>query len=136
MYDLIKPHVTELIVCNPRRNALLKEGSKSDRIDARKLAELLRSNMLRPVYHGEQGVRTLKELARSYLTISTDLIRVMTRVKAVYRSWGIPCGASRSMHRAIARSGSARSGRLYYNSHGVTRNKSQKMGSQFAEAGT
>jgi transposase len=91
LYDLIKPHVTELIVCNPRRNALLKEGSKSDRIDARKLAELLRSNMLRPVYHGEQGVRTLKELARSYLTISTDLIRVMTRVKAVYRSWGIPC---------------------------------------------
>ena len=59
LYDLIKPHVTELVVCNPRRNALLKEGSKSDRIDARKLAELLRSNMLRPVYHGENGVRTL-----------------------------------------------------------------------------
>jgi transposase len=78
-------------VCNPRRNALLKEGSKSDRIDARKLAELLRSNMLRSVYHGEHGVRALKELARSYLTISKDLIRVMTRVKAIYRSWGIPC---------------------------------------------
>jgi transposase len=91
LYDLIKPHVTELVVCNPRRNALLKEGSKSDRIDARKLAELLRSNMVRPVYHGEHGVRTLKELARSYLTISKDLMRVMTRVKAIYRSWGIPC---------------------------------------------
>src|SRR5271170_4916979 len=91
LYDLIKPHVTELVVCNPRRNALLKEGSKSDRIDARKLAELLRSNMVRAVYHGENGVRTLRELARSYLTISTDLIRVMTRVKAIYRSWGIPC---------------------------------------------
>ena len=38
LYDLVKPHVTELVVCNPRRNALLKEGSKSDRIDARKLA--------------------------------------------------------------------------------------------------
>jgi transposase len=69
LYDLLKPHVTEIVVCNPRRNALLKEGSKSDRIDARKLAELLRSNLLRPVYHGEHGVRTLKELARSYLTI-------------------------------------------------------------------
>jgi transposase len=91
LYDLIKPHVAELVVCNPRRNALLKEGSKSDRIDARKLAELLRSNMVRAVYHGEHGVRTLRELARSYLTISTDLIRVMTRVKAIYRSWGIPC---------------------------------------------
>ena len=91
LYDLIKPHVTELIVCDPRRNALLKEGSKSDRIDARKLAELLRSNMVRSVYHGEHGIRTLKELTRSYLTISKDLIRVMTRVKAIYRSWGIPC---------------------------------------------
>jgi transposase len=91
LYDLLKPHVTELVVCNPRRNALLKEGSKSDRIDARKLAELLRSNMLRPVYHGEHGVRTLKELGRSYLAISKDLGRVMSRLKAIYRSWGIPC---------------------------------------------
>jgi hypothetical protein len=81
LYDLLKPHVTELVVCDPRRNALLKEGSKSDRIDARKLAELLRSNLLRPVYHGEHGVRTLKELARSYLTISKDLGRVMSRLK-------------------------------------------------------
>jgi len=91
LYDLIKPHVTELLVCNPRRNALLKEGSKSDRIDARKLAELLHSKMLRSVYHGEHGVRKLKELARSYLAISKDLGRVMSRVKAIYRSWGIPC---------------------------------------------
>jgi transposase len=91
LYDLLKPHVTKIVVCNPRRNALLKEGSKSDRIDARKLAELLRGNQLKPVYHGEHGVRTLKELVRSHLTISKDLIRVMTRVKALYRSWAIPC---------------------------------------------
>src|SRR6202521_4686074 len=91
LYDLLKPHVTRLVVCNPRRNALLKEGSKSDRIDARKLAELLRSNLLRPVYHGEHGVRALKELARSYLTINRDLGRVMSRLKAIYRSGGIPC---------------------------------------------
>jgi hypothetical protein len=55
LYDLLKPHVTKLIVSNPHRNALLKEGSKSDRIDARKLAKLLRSNLLRPVYHGEHS---------------------------------------------------------------------------------
>jgi transposase len=91
LYDLLKPHARKIVVCNPRRNALLKEGSKSDRIDARKLAELLYTNMLRPVYHGENGVRTLKELARGYLTISQDVVRVMTRVKALYRSWAIPC---------------------------------------------
>jgi hypothetical protein len=60
LYDLLKRHVTELVVCNPRKNALLKEGSKSDRIDARKLAELLRNGSLSAVYHGEHGLRMLK----------------------------------------------------------------------------
>jgi hypothetical protein len=53
LYDLLQPQVPHIVVCNPRRNALLKEGSKSDKVDARKLADLLRSGMLRPVYHGE-----------------------------------------------------------------------------------
>ena len=38
LYDLLKPHVANVLVCDPRENALLKHGSKSDRIDARKLA--------------------------------------------------------------------------------------------------
>src|ERR1700687_4029254 len=91
LYDLLKPRVTKLVVCNPRKNALLKEGNKSDRIDAHKLAELLYLNKLSSVYHGETGVRMLRELARSYLTIVKDLTRVMCRLKAVYRSWAIPC---------------------------------------------
>src|SRR5579863_10321293 len=57
LHDLLKPHVAQLVVCDPRRNALLKDGSKSDRIDARKLAELLHGNKLHAVYHGEHGVR-------------------------------------------------------------------------------
>src|ERR1700676_2983135 len=91
LHDLLKPHVAQVQVCDPRKNALLKAGNKSDRIDARKLAELLRGGQLSPVYHGEHGVRTLKELSRSYLAISGDLARVMTRLKAVYRSWAIAC---------------------------------------------
>jgi len=122
LYDLLKPHVTELVVCNPRRNAYLKEGSKSDRIDARKLAELLRSNMLGSVYHGEHGVRTLKELARSYLAISKDLGRVRSRLKAIYRSWGIPCTGKQvyaPRHRSewldkIAEAGVRRRAEFYY----------------------
>ena len=91
LHDLLKPHVTEVLVCNPRKNALLKVGNKSDRIDARKLADLLRTGLLSAVYHGENGVRTLQELSRSYLTITKDLSQVMNRLKAVYRSWAIPC---------------------------------------------
>jgi len=94
LYDLLKPHVTKVVVCNPRKNALLKAGNKSDRIDARKLAELLRGGLLSAVYHGETGLRTLKELSRSYLAISKDLARTMNRVKALYRSWSIPCGGA------------------------------------------
>jgi hypothetical protein len=31
------------------------------------------------------------ELSRGYLALTRDLIRVMSRLKAVYRSWAIPC---------------------------------------------
>jgi hypothetical protein len=55
---------------------------QNDKIDARRLAELLRLNHLNPVYHGEHGLRSLKELVRSYLTITKDLGRVMSRVPA------------------------------------------------------
>jgi transposase len=122
LYDLLKPQVTELVVCNPRRNALLKEGSKSDRIDAKKLAELLRMGSLSAVYHGEHGLRMLKELSRSYLTISKDLGRVMNRLKALYRSWAIPCAGTQvyaPRHRSewlskIREAGVCRRAELYY----------------------
>jgi transposase len=94
LYDLLQPQVQQVLVCDPRRNALLKEGNKSDKIDARKLADLWRTGMLRPVYHGEHGLRTLRELGRSYQTISQDLNRVMNRIKALYRSWSIPCAGT------------------------------------------
>jgi Transposase len=92
LHDLLKPHVSRLVVCEPRKAALLKEGNKSDRIDARKLAEMLRTNQLHSVYHGELGVRTFKEPGRSYLTLSKDVTRTMNRISSLYRSWAIPCG--------------------------------------------
>ena len=41
------------------------------------------TGMLRPVYHGEHGLRTLRELGRSYQTLSQDLNRLMNRIKAL-----------------------------------------------------
>jgi len=122
LYDLLKPRVTKVVVCDPRRNALLQEGNQNDRVDARKLAELLHHNQLRSVYHGDHGLRTLKELVRSYLTITKDLSRVMTRVKALYRSWAIPCTGKQvyaSRHRAewlgkIGEPGVHRRAEFYY----------------------
>jgi transposase len=56
LYDLLKPHVSEVVVCNPRKNALLKQGNKSDKIDARKLAERLRLHDLKPVLRQREAI--------------------------------------------------------------------------------
>jgi hypothetical protein len=105
LYHLLKLRVTKVVVCDPRKNALLKAGNKNDRVDARKLSGLLRAGLLTPVYHGESGVRTVRELSRSYLAASKDLTRVMNRLKAIYRSWAIPAPDKRFISRAIARPG-------------------------------
>ena len=72
LYDLIKLHVTELVVCNPRRNVLLKEGSKSDRSKARKLAQSLRSNLVRRL--GES------RWARNAIVPTAEASRLFVRV--------------------------------------------------------
>ena len=48
LYDLLTAHVTEVLVCNPRKIQLQKQGNKSDKIDARKLAERLRLHDFSP----------------------------------------------------------------------------------------
>ena len=95
LYDLLSPHVAQIVVCDPRYNALLKSGNKRDKIDARKLAELLRAGMLKAVYHGPHNSHRLKELSRSYLTLVHDGTRVMNRLKAIYRGQGIGCAGQR-----------------------------------------
>jgi transposase len=89
MYDVVRTYVAEVIVCDPRRNKLLGEGSKGDKPDARKLAELLRAGLLRAVYHGHETTRKLKEFVRGYETLSVDTMRTMFRIKAIYRGRGI-----------------------------------------------
>jgi len=89
LYDLVRPLVTEVLVCDPRHNKVV--GNKSDRVDARQLAEWLRNGSLRAVYHGDKGVRTLKELVRNYDCLVRDTTRVMNRLKAIFRGRAIDC---------------------------------------------
>lgn len=94
LYDIVQPLVSKLVVCDPRQNRLLATGNKSDRIDAQKLAELLRNGSLHGVYHGDNGVRMLKELVRSYDCLVSDSTRVMNRLKAMFRARAIACKGS------------------------------------------
>jgi len=90
LYPLLARVVAKAVVCNPRKNALLKSGSKSDRIDSQKLAELLWLGKLKNVYHADHGLQTLKELGRTYAGLTDDTTRVMSRLKALYRGQAIP----------------------------------------------
>ena len=38
--------VDKILICDPRRNRLLSEGAKTDKVDAIKLVKLLRSGLL------------------------------------------------------------------------------------------
>ena len=91
LYALLRPLVKDVVVCNPRHNKLIETGNKSDRIDAEKLAQLLRMGSLKVVYKGNQEQRQLKDLARAYQNLVSDSTRVMNRIKAIYRGRGINC---------------------------------------------
>jgi transposase len=91
LFDLTRPLVSDLIVCNPRENHSMNRGNKSDRTDALKPATLLRAGLLKPVYHGCQQTRTLKQLAHNYDALTEDSTRSMNRLKALFRSQAIKC---------------------------------------------
>ncbi|MEK6289449.1 MAG: transposase [Acidobacteriota bacterium] len=94
LYDLIRPLVAEVIVCNPRRNKLLQPGNKGDRIDVKKLATLLRLGELHSVYQGGQAIEGLKQLVHGYQTLVEDTTRAMNRLRAVFRSRRINCNST------------------------------------------
>ena len=92
LYDLIRPHVSDVVVCDPRK--IVNQGQKTDKVDAKRLAELLRTKVLTPVYHGEKSIKALRELVQSYSSMIQDGTRIKNRVKALFRGRGIDCGGS------------------------------------------
>src|SRR5262249_61739278 len=65
LHSVLKPQVAEVVVCNPRKNALLKSGNKNDLIDARKLADLFRTNLITRGYYEDSKTQMLKEIRRT-----------------------------------------------------------------------
>lgn len=60
LYRSLAPHVDQMIVCDPHRNALIsKDGDKSDALDWRKLAALYRGGMIKSVHHQQSLARSL-----------------------------------------------------------------------------
>lgn len=97
LYTELVGEVNRLVVCDPYRNRLLSEGAKNDKIDAEKLVRLLKSGMLKEVYHGQGVFVELRRLVSGY----EDMVRAGVRLKnqrhALLRACGRSGGATEKL---------------------------------------
>jgi hypothetical protein len=90
LYVELRDSVDKLLICNPNRNRLLEEGTKTDKIDASKLCQLLRTGLLKEVYHtdNENNYR-IRKLVSAYDDLTIARVRIMNQHSAIYRAIGL-----------------------------------------------
>ena len=91
VYRALLPHVKEVKVCNPVVNAwIAKASNKSDRVDAPKLAEKMRTNSFSPVYNTEdEHMAAFKKAVQQEVKITRDLAKLKRIILAQYRREGV-----------------------------------------------
>ena len=77
LYTELKDHVDKILICDPYRNSLLKEGPKTDKIDAAKLVQLLKAGLIKEVYHSTDKFLYLRRTVSGY----EDLVKAGVRLK-------------------------------------------------------
>lgn len=80
--------VDKILVCNPYHNNLLKSGAKTDKMDARNLCLLLRSGMLKEVFHSMDKSYELRKLVSSYEDFTKSSTRFKNQRSSIFRSEG------------------------------------------------
>jgi transposase len=86
LYELLKPHVDEIVVVQPWKS----DGPKSDSIDAWALAERIRTGVTRGAVFKAPGVYAeLRAAVRAHQALVEDVVRAKNRLKAIFRSRGI-----------------------------------------------
>lgn len=95
--------VDRIIICDPYRNRLLSDGPKTDKIDAKKLCQLLRGGFLKEVYHSCDTDFKLRHLVSAYEDLVQSGVRIQNQRHAVYRALG---------HRYTKKNGSALKDRI------------------------
>ncbi len=88
---VIAPLVTRVVCSHPKDNAwIAKDADKCDRVDAYKLAELLRLNRFKEVHYApDQPRRNFKQLGQHYDEMTGQQARLKTKVKARLRMQGV-----------------------------------------------
>lgn len=87
LHELLKPEVKGITVCNPAKNGKYKRN-KTDKLDARELANLLRGGFLSGVYHDSSDREKLRSIVSSYQDIVEEGVRLKNRYKSLFRRRG------------------------------------------------
>jgi len=89
--SIIAPLVERVVCSHPQSNAwIAKDADKCDRIDAYKLAELLRLNHFKEVHYApDQRRRNFKQLVQHYDELTAQQARLKTKIKARLRMQGV-----------------------------------------------
>lgn len=88
LYVELTDYAERILICDPYRNRLLSEGPKNDKIDAVKLCKLLRSGLLKEVYHSQHKAYDLRKLVSAYDDLVKAGVRLRNQRSAIYRSQG------------------------------------------------
>ncbi|MGD8780778.1 MAG: transposase [Ignavibacteria bacterium] len=88
LYVELKETVDKILICDPYRNSLLKEGPKNDWKDAVKLCELLRAGLLKEVYHSNEESYKIRKLTSSYIDLVKAMVRQKNQLVSIYRGEG------------------------------------------------
>jgi transposase len=89
--EIIRPLVSRVVCSHPKANAwIAKDADKCDRIDAYKLADLLRVNRFKEVhYPAGPSRRDFKTLVQHYDELTQQQARLKTKLKARLRMQGV-----------------------------------------------
>ena len=88
LYVELRDSVDKILVCNPYRNSLMKDGPKTDKIDAGNLCLLLRSGMLKEVFHSMDKSYELRKLVSAYEDFTNSSTRFKNQRSSIFRSEG------------------------------------------------
>src|SRR5437773_4209963 len=99
---IIAPLVKRVVCSHPKDNAwIAKDGDKCDRVDAYKLAELLRLNRFKQVHYApDQPRRNFKQLVQHYDELTAHQARWKTKLKARLRLQGVIVTGARLFSRS------------------------------------
>jgi transposase len=88
---VLKNRVARVVVGHPKSSAwIAKDPLKRDRLDAFKLADLLRTDQVHEVYYSDDDQRTLfKQIVQHYDDLTRQTVRLKNKLKAAFREQGV-----------------------------------------------